>query len=133
MLLHSDCEIKVLLCIFTKIFFIEKFQHSIQINRSIQPYSCVGWMIVFLVCFNKLLICQINDIFRITTGFILIAVILKQNVIEGIDNAFIHRAVCTLHLIEHNTLVYRFIIFTSDFMVPPFLIEDIRVFIDGRM
>ena len=89
-------------------------------------------MIVFLMTCKELLIAQIHNVFRMPAGTVAVAIIREHESVHFILQHLIGRGKSTLHLIEHDTGIYR-ILALPQLITPALLTEDLRLVIDGRM
>ena len=120
------------LCAMGKVIDIDIIQYFFNVEITIQPDSGIARLIEFLMGRHKIRIAEICNAGRITAGYILIAGIREEQAVHGIQHCFIHIGKSTFHLIEHDAFVYRLLFCIMDFIMPAFLIEDIRVVAHSR-
>ena len=84
---------------------IHPLETLLNVHVTIKINIAIDRMIIMTVKVKILLISQIRDIRRISAGFIGIGIVRKEPVHHKTLQFSVRRGECSLHLIEHNTVI----------------------------
>ena len=119
-----------ILSIAGEVFLVDEGQFFFHVPVAVQIDIAVGRVIIFPVKGLELLVGQLRDGIGMAAGRIAVIVVREKGPVHQVPQLPLRRRISALHLVVHDPLVGQRALRGFQLVVPPFLLQDLRVLVD---